>query len=182
MRIHAVCLFLTTMLATQFISGSALAQAQRDIRTEMKLEGACARFFGRTRINFETSHHASLPISPLFDDNDYGEPKNKSCTVTLRYTDTRTSQPIAGLSVQIDRVVSVTPDNWNSKTIRRIKTDRNGQARVSLVWDYTTCGVEFFTSATHPITLYTTRGFMQFEQCQEMMFSYGVTIKDYLCK
>ncbi len=190
MRISAI-LLLATILATQVTSQPAMAQAQPGEPTysiEMRLAGACVRFFARSRINFGSSPLGNLPVSPIFPDTGFDGSRNRTCTVTLRYTDKKTSKPLAGVPVQMNRIVSVTSAEWNTKTLRKIKTDRNGEARFSLAWDYNTCGVEFLTLAetaqtgTQPIILYTTRGFMQFEQCQEMFFGHGVTIKDYLCK
>lgn len=154
---------------------------------EMRLAGSCASIFGRTRIN-PNRGGAPLPISPIFSDVwfHYGNPKNRSCVVTLRYTNKKSREPMAGVTVQLDRIESVTGNQWNTKTLRKIKTDRNGEARFSFPWDYTACGVEFRTDSKkielqHDIRLFTERGYTQICQCQQMFYPVD-SAKDIVCE
>lgn len=195
MRVSAI-LLLATILATQIGSRPAIAEEQSSTPSlglesnpniEMKLTGACASVFGRTRIN-PSRGQAPLPISPIFSDARFffDNPKSRSCVITLRYTSEKRREPMAGVTVQLNRIESVTPSHWNTKTLRQIKTDRNGEARFSFPWDYRACGVEFLTESKkiegqHDIRLFTERGYTQTCQCQQMFYPFD-SAKDIVCE
>jgi hypothetical protein len=193
MRIYAI-LFLASILATQVASQPAIAEEPTNAPSqglevthdvEMKLAGSCARFFGRTRINPNGARYP-LPISPIFSDFEYDYPNGRLCVVTLRYTNKKNREPMAGVTVQLDRIESVTPTHWNTKTLKKIKTDRNGEARFAFPWDYTACGVEFRTEskkieAQHDIRLFTERGYTQICQCKQMFYPLD-SAEDIVCE
>ena len=112
------------------------------IKTEVQLSGHCAKIFGRTRIQFDSPHvvQANLPVAPIV--SLLGRDASKAtCTLSLKYTDSKNSKPVAGLSVYSSRIVATTADFVGTKRIAVGRTDKNGEVRLKFPWDESSCGV-----------------------------------------
>jgi hypothetical protein len=179
MRMNRLYLCIATLLAVTCETGLAQAEAPRVVKTEMRLEGHCAKIFGRTRFSFEDGLNIQYPIAPVVSS---GRTK-ASCSVVLRYTDRNTSKPVAGLTVQAQRLLSTGSRGSQIENLASVKTDSNGVAQLKLQWDEKSCGVDLLiydardpnqTNLTWPVTLLTRDAFFQINKCRGTFTSYGI--------
>ena len=180
MRITTLCLLAAALVTSRFESASALETSSKEVVTEMRLEGSCARIFGRTRISFANTVPGQLPVAPITHD---GLEKGM-CKVSLKYTYKRSSNPVVGQSVQGYRVLSSNSHGTQEKEIETVTTDRNGVARFRFTWQPSSCGVEFRifdprdanqASLNWPSTLLTADAFFQIRKCQGTFISQGLS-------
>jgi len=183
MRIRTWCFLAATILTSRFESASAVEASSKEIVTEMRLGGACAKIFGRTRISFANTVPGQLPVAPITHD----EGEKGSCKIILKYTYKRSGKPVVGQSVQGYRVLSSDSYGTQEKEIETVVTDRSGEARFRFTWQPSSCGVEFRifdprdpnqANLNWPSSLLTADAFFQIRRCQGTFSSQGLSRED----
>jgi hypothetical protein len=182
MRMNRLYLCIATLLAVTCETGFAQFGSSREWKTELRLEGHCAKIFGRSNITL-LDRFTQNPIAPII----YEDRSTATCTVTLKYTDSQTGQPLSDLSVEASRLMST--DHYGTKVakVATVKTDKKGVARLKFRWDEKSCGVDLRifdpndsaqTNLTWPITLLTRDAFFQINKCQGTFISQGLSRQD----
>jgi hypothetical protein len=184
MRFTSCAFFAFSLFAANVGPIAASAQPIRIVDTHMRLEGACAKIFGRTRINFGAVSHQ--PVAPLqYDTNETGV-----CTVVVTLTDNKTSKPIEGLPVEVSRLLSTDSSGVKDQLLGTPKTDKDGNAKIRFRWSPKSCGVYFRPSdpsdelnsaLINSTTLLTGRALLQIQNCQGTFIEQGFSRED-ICK
>jgi hypothetical protein len=185
MRIGSLFLLATLLVMAQCDRASALEISAKEIITEMRLEGSCAKIFGRTKISFANSIPGQLPVAPItHDDRATG-----ICNVILKYYYRQSSKPVVGLSVEGYRLLSTNSNGTQDEGINTVTTDRNGVARFRFRWQPSSCGVEFRifdpsdpmqSNLSWPVSLLTADAFFQIRKCQGTFTSQGLS-REQIC-
>lgn len=185
MRMNRLYLCMATLLALTSETGFAQVETAREVNTEMRLEGHCAKIFGTSKITLPYEYTQN-PIAPII----YENRPDATCTVTLKYTDSKTGQPVSDLSVEASRLLSTNHYGTKVAKVTTVKTDKQGVARLKFRWDEKSCGVDLRifdpndstqTNLTWPITLLTRDAFFQINKCQGTFISQGLSRRD-ICR
>lgn len=178
MNIKKSVLILLALFSTPLENRSAHADAPRLVDTEIKLDGACRQIFGRSRIALDSV--PDLPIAP-FNHDAY---ETGVCVVTLKYTDQKTSKPLEGVTVDVDRLLTTDSFGTKEKRLGSPKTNKDGVVKIRFKWDPESCGVtlnpnkdgEYFIGTF--ATLLTERAFLQIKNCQGTFIGEGLSRED----
>lgn len=185
MKMNRLYLCVATLLAVTCETGFAQVDTTREVNTEMRLEGHCAKIFGRSKITLPYAYSQN-PIAPMI----YLDHPDATCTVTLKYTDSTTGEPVSDLSVEASRLLSTNHYGTKEAKLTTVKTDKEGVARLKFRWDEKSCGVDlrifapndpYQTNLTWPITLLTRDAFLQINKCQGTFISQGLSRQD-ICR